>query len=258
MDSIIFFVYRKKRDFEMPVGDFFKPTKTKDAKFYCEFCRLWIPNNTIQRQRHESDDRHLRNKKRHIESVIKKQAAAASSSSSSVVDNATDSKVQPTSTAATLNKKKNQELVFASNSAAKRKTATNQQVEEIIGLGQAPLQSFDSVSLILNKVVTEGVGSVAAAGQWVQSTKEFKEVKEEQEEVKEESATEQSDDVKVGQSVRKNLINAYEDDQEDRRVKLKGIIEGPGQVVDSTDGTPTITSTAFKKRKIVKANIKKK
>lgn len=224
----------------MPVGDF-KFTKTKDAKFYCEFCRLWIHNNTIQRQRHESDERHLRNKKKHIESVIKKQG-------SSSVDPATDSKLQPTSTA-TL--KKNQELVFASTSAAKRKT-TNQG-EEIIGLGQAPLQSFDSVSLMLNKVVTEGVGSVAAAGQWVQSTKEVKE-----EEVKEESATEQSDDVKVGQSVRKNLINAYEDDQEDRRVKLKGIKEGPGQVVDSTDGTPTITPTAFKKRKIVKANIKKK
>jgi hypothetical protein len=216
---------------------------------------LWIPNNTIQRQRHESDERHLRNKKRHIESVIKKQA---SFSSSSVVDITTDSKVQPTSTA-TLNKKKNQELVFASNSAAKRKTATttNQQVEEIIGLGQAPLQSFDSVSLMLNKVVTEGVGSVAAAGQWVQSKKEVKET-EEKEDAKEESATEESDNVEVGQSVRKNLINAYEDDQEDRRVKLKGIIEGPGQVVDSTDGTPTVTSTAFKKRKIVKANIKKK
>ncbi|KAI3656539.1 hypothetical protein MP638_003491 [Amoeboaphelidium occidentale] len=227
----------------MPVGDF-KFTKTKDAKFYCEFCRLWIHNNTIQRQRHESDERHLRNKKKHIESVIKKQG-------SSSVDAATDSKVKPTSTA-TL--KKNQELVFASNSAAKRKTTY--QGEEIIGLGQAPLQSFDSVSLMLNKVVTEGVGSVAVAGQWVQSTKE---VKEEEKEVKEESSTEQSEDVKVGQSVRKNLINAYEDDQEDRRVKLKGIVaEGADQVVDSTVETPTITSTAFKKRKIVKANIKKK
>lgn len=256
----------------MPVGDF-KFKKTKDAKYFCEFCRLWIHNNSIQKQRHESDERHLRNKKKHIESVLKKQG---SSSSSSSVSTLVGSKVQqPSTSTAAAAALKNQELVFGTSCSASTKRRTDSNQEEIIGLGQAPLQIFDSVSSMLNKVVTEGVGSVAAAGQWVElaKTKEEESTEESTEEKdKERESVNEEGSVKVGQNIKKNLINAYEDEQEDMRVKLRGgsavVVEEEDEVnqgVDSTTETPTTTTStststlnAFKKRKIVKANIKKK
>ena len=53
--------------------------KSEDTRFWCEYCRIFVYNNRINREKHENSPQHQANFKKKIENIRKDESASLSS-----------------------------------------------------------------------------------------------------------------------------------------------------------------------------------